>query len=215
MRDDPDNALISRGPRHRLSAEMIRDNALATSGLLVEKLGGPSVRPYEIAEAFKDTAIDKGEKLYRRSLYTRWKISAPAPAMLAFNATQRTVCSARRELTSSPLQAFILLNGPQFTEAARVLGERLHKEMEGDISRMIHGAYKLLLSRSPDDRELEICRKLYDEQLAEFRASPSDAESFLSIGEKPRDKNLPAPEVAAAATLISALMNHDESIVKR
>ena len=215
MRDDPDNSLISRGPRHRLSAEMIRDNVLAASGLLIEKLGGPSVRPYELAEAFKDTKVGKGEQLYRRSLYTRWKISAPAPAMLAFNAPQRTACSARRELTSSPLQALILLNGPQFTEAARVLGEKLHRETNGDLRIMIKRAYKLLLGRAPDDQELAICSQLYAEQLVGFEASPTDAEAFLSIGEKPRDKSLPAPEIAATGTLISALMNHDESVVKR
>ena len=215
MRDDPDNLLLSRGPRHRLSAEIIRDNALAASGLLVEKIGGPSVRPYEISEAFKDTKVGKGEELYRRSLYTRWKISAPAPAMVAFDAAKRTVCSASRERTTSPLQALILMNGPQFTEAARVLGEKLHKEEQGDIELMVKRAFVILLGREPDPRELEICRQLHGEQLEVFRKQPKEAEAFLSVGEKPRDPSLPAPEIAAAGTLMVALMNHDECVTKR
>ena len=215
MRDDPENELLSRGPRHRLTAEMIRDNALAVSGLLVEKVGGPSVKPYEIAESFTPSGPDKGENLYRRSLYSYWKITGPAPAMVTFNAVKRDVCSARRERTSSPLQALILLNGPQFTEAARVLGEKLHKENAGAVPAIIGQAFQLLLSRAPDERELAVCTQLYEEQLADFKAAPAEAEKFLTCGQKPRDATLPAAEVAAASVLVSTLMNHDECVMKR
>lgn len=215
MRDDPENDLLSRGPRHRLTAEMIRDNALAASGLLVEKIGGPSVKPYEIAESFTPSGPDKGENLYRRSLYTYWKITGPAPAMVTFNAVKRDVCSARRERTSSPLQALILLNGPQFTEAARVLGEKLYKEKAGAVPGIIDQAYRLLLCRAPEERELAICTQLYAEQLADFKSTPGEAEKFLTSGQSPRDATLPAPEVAAAGVLVSTLMNHDECVMKR
>jgi hypothetical protein len=215
MRDDPENRLLSRGPRHRLSAEMIRDNALAASGLLVEKIGGPSVKPYEIAESFKPSDPGKGADIYRRSLYTYWKITGPAPAMITFNATKRTTCSARRERTSSPLQALILLNGPQFTEAARVLAEKLYKDNAGALPVIIDQAFQILLSRKPDAKELAICTTLYAEQLAEFKTTPKEAEDFLTSGEKPRDATLSAPDIASAATLISALMNHDECVTKR
>ncbi|MEZ5299945.1 MAG: DUF1549 domain-containing protein [Verrucomicrobiales bacterium] len=125
--NDPENRLLARGARFRLSAEMIRDNALSASGLLAEKLGGPSVKPYEIEESFKPAGRAKGEGLYRRSLYTYWRRTGPAPAMLTFDAAKRDVCAAKRERTASPLQALVLMNGPQFVEAARKLGERLLK----------------------------------------------------------------------------------------
>ena len=114
MADDPKNRLLARGPRHRLPAEMVRDNALAASGLLVQKIGGAPVKPYEIAESFKPSKPGSGEALHRRSLYTYWKRTGPAPAMMAFDAIKRDVCSAQRETTATPLQALVLLNGPQF-----------------------------------------------------------------------------------------------------
>ena len=122
MKDDPDNQWLARGPRLRLSAEMIRDNALAAAGLLKPKIGGPPVRPYEMTEAFKPAAASSGDDVYRRSVYTNWRRTGPPPAMIAFDAPRRAVCTAKREQTDSPLQALVLLNGVQYVEAALVLG---------------------------------------------------------------------------------------------
>lgn len=215
MADDPDNAWLARGPRFRLPAEMIRDNALAVSGLLKQKQGGPPVRPYEMTEAFKPTKADAGDEVYRRSLYTAWRRTSPPPAMIAFDAPRRAVCTAKRERTDSPLQALILLNGTQYVEAARVLGEKIHRETRGDVQQMIEQGFLACLSRLPDAREREILQRLYKEQLAYFRQAPADAESLLKQGHAKRDAAISAPEAAATTVLAQALLNHDASVVKR
>ncbi len=215
MADDPDNEWLARGPRYRLPAEMIRDNALTVSGLLKEKLGGPPVNPYEMSEAFKPAKATDGDGVYRRSLYTNWRRTGPPPAMLAFDAPRRAVCIAKRERTDSPLQALILLNGIQYVEAARVLGEKLHKEAGGDVQKMIELGSMRVLSRPADARELEIYTRLYAEQLEYFKAKPQDAEELLKTGNAPRDTAIAAPEAAAATMLGQALLNHDFCVVKR
>lgn len=215
MTDDPDNAWLARGPRFRLPAEMIRDNALAASGLLKPKAGGPPVRPYEMTEAFKPTKADAGDDAYRRSLYTAWRRTSPPPAMVAFDAPRRAVCIAKRERTDSPLQALILLNGTQYVEAARVLGEKLHRDAKGDVKQMITQGFLACLSREPDAKELAIVQQLYQEQLAHFREHPSEAEALLKQGNAKRNATIPAPEAAAATVLAQTLMNHDASVVKR
>jgi cytochrome c553 len=215
MADDPENQWLARGPRFRLPAEMIRDNALATAGLLKLTLGGPPVHPYEMAEAFKPVEPGKSETVYRRSLYTNWRRTSPPPAMVAFDAPRRAVCLSRRERTDSPLQALILLNGIQYVEAARVLGETLHREAKGDLTKMIEWGFMRCLSRPPDAKEREICTRLYQEQLAHFKASPQEAASLLKPGNTPHDSTIPLPESAAATILAQALMNHDACVVKR
>jgi hypothetical protein len=216
MADDPENQWLARGPAFRLPAEMIRDNALAAAGLLEASLGGPPVNPYELAEAFKPFEIAKsGASLYRRSLYTTWRRTSPPPAMIAFDAPRRAVCAAKRERTDSPLQALILLNGVQFVEAARVLGARLHRDHGGELDAMIRAGFLRCLSRLPDARELEICRRLYTEQLAHYRTHPQEAEAFLTNGAAPPEKGLAAAEAAAAGQLALALLNHDACVVKR
>ena len=125
MADDPGNIWLARGPRHRLPAEMIRDAALATSGLLVDTIGGPPVKTYDLPDSFKPEPADRGDALYRRSLYTYWRRTGPAPVLEAFDVPPRLACVARRDTTNTPLHAFVLMNGPQFVEAARVLAERL------------------------------------------------------------------------------------------
>ncbi len=215
MTDDPDNEWLARGPRFRLPAEMIRDNALASSGLLAEKIGGPPVNPYEMSEAFKPAGVSGGDGAYRRSLYTSWRRTSPPPALLTFDAPRRAVCIARRERTDSPLQALILLNGTQYVEAARALGEKLHKDAGGEVPKMIEMAFARCLSRKPDARETAICKRLYDEQLALFKAKPQDAEALLKTGTAKRDATISAPEAAAATILAQALLNHDECVVKR
>ena len=215
MADDPDNELLARGPRFRLPAEMIRDNALAAAGLLKNQLGGPPVNPYEMSESFKPANASGGDGALRRSLYTNWRRTGPPPALLAFDAPRRAVCSARRERTDSPLQALILLNGVQYVEAARALGETLHHEAKGDVTMMIERGFSRCLSRKPDARETTILRKLYTAQLKHFQAAPAEAAQLLKIGNTKRDEKIPAPEAAAATVLAQALLNHDGCVVKR
>ena len=215
MADDPDNEWLARGPRFRLQAEMIRDNVLSVSGLLNRKIGGPPVNPYEMAESFKPVKTNNDDSVYRRSLYTNWRRTGPPPAMIAFDAPRRQVCTAKRERTDSPLQALILLNGIQYVEAARVCGEKLYRENQGDLAKMIEDGCRLCLSQSPTAKEIEILGRLYREQLAHFSAHPSDAELLLKIGNAPRDREIPIPEAAAATILVQALLNHDFCVVKR
>lgn len=215
MADDPENQWLARGPRFRLPAEMIRDNALAAAGLLKLTVGGPPVYPYEMTEAFKPMGPSAGDAVYRRSLYTNWRRTSPPPAMVAFDAPRRAVCISKRERTDSPLQALILLNGIQYVEAARVLGEKLHHDAKGDVWKMIEQGFLRCLSRKPDAREAQICAQLYQEQLMHFKAVPKEAEELLKTGNAKRDASIPAPEAAAAAVLGQALLNHDACVVKR
>lgn len=215
MADDPDNEWLARGPRMRLSAEMVRDNALAAAGLLAERLGGAPVNPYELSEGFKPENPSGGDGVYRRSLYTNWRRTSAPPAMVAFDAPRRAVCISRRDRTDSPLQALILMNGVQYVEAARVLGEKLHQGANGEVRAMIEQGFLRCLSRQPDAKEIDISTRLYNEQLAYFRQSPAEAEKLLNSGNARRDASIPAPEAAAAAVLAQALLNHDACVVKR
>jgi hypothetical protein len=215
MTEDPENELLARGPRFRLSAEMIRDNALAVAGLLSMKMGGAPVNPYEMSEAFKPTALSGGDGVYRRSLYTNWRRTSPPPAMIAFDAPRRAVCTARRERTDSPLQALVLLNGVQYVEAARVLGEKLYREKQGHVDAMIADGFERCLSREPDAREREILARLYREQLDYYRAKPEEAAALLKAGNTKPPQDEPAPELAAATILAQTLLNHDAAVVKR
>jgi hypothetical protein len=215
MTDDPENQWLARGPRFRLPAEMIRDNALAAAGLLKLTVGGPPVLPYEMTEAFKPAGPGGGDAVYRRSLYTSWRRTSPPPAMVAFDAPRRAVCISKRERTDSPLQALILLNGVQYVEAARVLGENLYRYAKGDAAKMIDMGFQLCLSRVPDAKERTICTQLYQEQLKQFQAVPKEAEALFKTGNAKRDAAIPLPEAAAAAVLAQALMNHDACVVKR
>ena len=215
MTDDPDNQWLARGPRFRLPAEMIRDNSLSASGLLTETIGGAPVNPYEMTQAFKPVGAGTGANLYRRSLYTTWRRTSPPPALLTFDAPRRAVCIARRERTDSPLQALILLNGTQYVEAARVLGEKLHKDSNGDVAKMIEAGFLRTLSRLPDAREAAICRQLYEEQKNFFAAQPEEAAKLLKTGSAPHDEKIAPAEAAASTVLAQALLNHDESVVKR
>ena len=215
MEDDPDNQWLARGPRLRLSAEMIRDNALAASGLLKRQIGGPPVRPYEMTEAFKPASASTGDDVYRRSVYTNWRRTGPPPAMIAFDAPRRAVCTAKRERTNSPLQALILLNGVQYVEAARVLAESLYLDASGNTGQMIELGCLKCISRKPDQQELQILTQLFSEQLEYYAAHPDDAAALLKIGQSSRIEAVPIAEAAAATILAQALLNHDECVVKR
>lgn len=215
MADDPDNEWLARGPRFRLPAEMIRDNALVAAGLLKRQLGGPPVNPYEMSESFKPANPTGGDGVYRRSIYTNWRRTGPPPALVAFDAPRRAVCIAKRERTDSPLQVLILLNGVQYVEAARVLGESLHRDARGELPAMIEAGFLRCLSRKPDAREIEIMARLYREQLEHFTPHSAEAEQFLKIGNTPRDAGIAVPQAAAATVLAQALLTHDACVVKR
>jgi hypothetical protein len=215
MSEDPKNILLARGPRHRLPAEMIRDHALAVSGLLVEKIGGPPVATYDLPESFKPMRAGKGDELFRRSVYTFWRRNGPGPVLEAFDVPKRVVCVARRDTTNTPLHAFVLLNGPQFVEAARVLGESLHRAAAGRREAIVTGAWTTVVGRPATPAEVAVLHRLYDEQLDWYQRHPDKAELYLKIGDTPRDAALPAPEIAAAAALVNTLMNHDGFAVKR
>jgi len=219
--DDPENRLLARGPRHRLSAEQIRDNALAVSGLLVHRIGGPSVRPYQPAGLWEESGTgksysqDHGEGLYRRSLYTFWRRTSPPPSLLSFDAVSREVCTARRERTATPLQALVLLNDPQFVEAARVLAEKLMREHAGNIEQRLRTAFRLLTSREATADETKVLARLYADQRADFALAPDSAKAFLDTGEAPRDQALDLADHAATAAVVLTLLNFDECVTKR
>jgi hypothetical protein len=215
MADDPENEWLARGPRFRLSAEMIRDNALAAAGLLNLQAGGPPVNPYEMSDSFTPESPSDGRDVFRRSLYTNWRRTGPPPALVTFDAPRRAVCTARRVRTDTPLQALILLNGVQYIEAARALGERLHEEAHGDAARMVYFGFLRCLSRKPDSKEAEIAGRLYREQKTYFAAHPNEAKQLLKVGRAASDAKIPPAELAAATMLGQLLLNHDECVVKR
>ena len=220
---DPDNRLYARGPRYRLSAEMIRDQALLVSGLLVEKLGGPSVKPYQPDGLYKDMAFGgmtgydqaKGEGLWRRSLYTFWKRTILAPNMQAFDATAREFCNVRETRTNTPLQSLNLMNDVTYIEAARMLAERLLKEGGTTAEQRIAWAFRLITSRQPSEQEAQVLMRHLDRQKDYFKRNPDEVKKLLAVGEKRNDDKLDKVEIAAYATTASLLLNLDEVITKQ
>jgi hypothetical protein len=221
---DPDNILLSRWPKRRLLAEQIRDSALAASGLLNRTLGGPSVKPYQPAGLWEQAGTgkvyrqDRGLKLYRRSLYTFWKRTAPPPSMTTFDAITREVCVARREATVTPLQSLVLLNDPQFVEASRTLAQHVLARYPRQPRDRHRDAFRALIGRSPDDVETAILERMFDEQYRMFARQPADALKYVSFGDSAPDPSLAAADpVALAATtaVVNALINFDEFVVLR
>jgi hypothetical protein len=209
---DPQNLLLSWSPAFRLPAEMLRDNALAVSGLLVRKKGGQPSKPYEVEVSFKPTKRDKGDGLYRRSLYTYWKRTGPAPVMMTLDASKRDVCRVRRERTSTPTEAFVLMNGTQFVEASRVLSEALMKQHKDNVETILIDLFRKLTARHPDKNELQILADLHKQQVEYFQAHPTNAAAYLKIGDRPADKTLDPNRVAALATVASALFSYDQVV---
>ena len=215
---DPENRLLSHGPRLRLSPFQLRDQALAVSGLLVEKVGGPPVRPYQPPGLWEDFSFnqikyvqDKGDKLYRRSLYTFWRRSIGPPNM--FDTPNRQVCTVRQARTNTPLHALILLNDVTFVEASRVWAERLMKSEKTPEARLTH-AWRQATARSPDPREQKILLAGYDRVLKQYRADMKSAEKLVNTGEFARDKSLDVAEHAALTAMLSMILNLDEVITK-
>ena len=218
---DPSNQLLARGPAQRLSAEMLRDEALADSGLLVEKLGGPSVKPYQ-PDGVWDVAMGHpvydqghGDDLHRRSLYTFWKRSVPPPVMLTFDASDRNYCVVRRQSTSTPLQALALLNDTQIVEAARHISQRMLHEGGDTLDHRIAWAWRLITSRGPSDKELSLLKGLFDEQREIFAKDPKAAEELLGVGEARSDESLNKIDLAAGTVLAQAILNHDAAVMRR
>ena len=217
---DPENRLLARGPKNRLTAEMLRDNALAAAGLLVRKIGGPSVKPYQPEGLWEEKSggwkydMDKGEGLYRRSLYTYWKRASQHPMMITFDAAERNSCIVRRQTTTTPLQALVLLNDTQFVEAARKLAERTIREAGADENGRVKYMFRLLTSRQPSDRELQVLEALLDEQAPLF-ADNQRADALAKVGEAPVESDAPKRELAAYTVLANALLSFDDVTMKR
>jgi hypothetical protein len=224
LRKDPENLLLARGPQSRLTAEQIRDHALAISGLLSDKQGGPSVKPYQPQGLWLQVASgnqtlrkyiqDHEEDLYRRSLYTFWKRTIPPPSMTVFDAPSREQCSIQRRNTNTPMQALVLLNDPQFTEAARLLANRMLEEGGTAAADRIKFAFRWATSRTPQQKELDVLLALLAEEQATFTADKAAAERLLSVGEIPLDTGQEVSELAAYTVLASAIFNLTESIQK-
>jgi hypothetical protein len=220
---DPENRLLSRGPRFRMDAEMIRDYALASGGLLNLKVGGPSVKPYQPEGVWEAVAMvgsntrfyqrDGGDKLYRRSLYTFIKRSAPPASLDIFNAPSREACTVRRERTNTPLQALVTMNDTQFMEAARNLAQRAYVAapvLDGRLDFITAN----LLARPLEGAERQVAMKAYREYAAYYDTHPKDAQKLLQVGEKPAER---APDmiVSAALTMLAhQLLNLDEVLTK-
>jgi Protein of unknown function (DUF1553) len=220
---DVENRLLSRGPRFRMDAEMVRDYALAASGLLSEKIGGPSVRPYQppgvweavamIGSNTRDYKQDSGESLYRRSMYTFWKRAAPPASMDVFNAPTRETCTMVRERTNTPLQALVTLNDPQFVEAARKLAEKAIESGDNTEKRIDFLADRLL-ARPLNPQEIAIVRGSLQQFEKHYGDSAEDAKRLVAVGESKNDQKVPVPQLAAWTMVTNELMNLDEVLNK-
>jgi hypothetical protein len=224
LRKDPKNILLARGPRFRLDGEVVRDSALAASGLLVAKLGGPPVKPYQPAGVWEGTSMassntryykqDTGESLYRRSLYTLWKRSAPPASMDIFDGPTREVCVVRRERTNTPMQALVTLNDPQFVEAARVLAQRATQASRDDVDGAFDFMTVRVLARTFTPAERSIVRSGYQDFLTHYRANVPAAAQLLGVGEFRADRSLPVAELAALTMVANQIFSLDEALNK-
>ena len=217
---DPENQLLARAPRVRLPAEAIRDQALAVSGLLHDRLGGPSVKPYQPAGLWKELSNwdayenDHGDGLHRRSLYTFWKRTLGPPSMLAFDSAARETCVVREVRTNTPIQALNLMNDVTYAEAARVLAERMIREGGDDDGTRLSYGFRLATARSPQPKEKDILMTGLRRFQDRYQSVPADAATFLDHGEHPRDTSIATPELAAYTAVASLILNLDETVTK-
>lgn len=220
---DPENRLLARGPRYRLPAETIRDNALMISGLLRPRIGGPSVKPYQPDGLWEDVTVERrgkyvadvGEGLYRRSLYTFWKRTCPPPSMMNFDAPNREVCLARRARTNTPLQSLVLMNDPTFVECARLLAQAMIMEGGSKSEVRINVGMRRAVARPANEIEREILTGILESATQSFIEDPSRAQSLNAIGATPSDSSIDPVELAAWSIVASTLLNLDETISKR
>lgn len=217
---DPYNRLCARQSRVRLDAEFIRDNALAASGLLVDTLGGPSVKPWQPPGYWsplnfprREYEPDRGEATYRRGLYTHWQRTFPHPALLVFDAPSREECTVARTVSNTPLQALVLLNDPEFVEAARVLAERILRQ-PADFERRLAFAFARVLGRAPRAEETDTLRKLFHEQRESYDQDPESALSLVSVGGAPTAGSLDVADLAAWTSVSRSLLNLHETITR-
>jgi hypothetical protein len=224
LRDkDPANILLARGPAKRLSGEDLRDQALELAGLLQSTIGGPPAKPYLPASAswrvlnnmVPEYKRDPAPGIYRRSLYSFWRRTAPPPNMLAFDVPSRDVCAVSRQQTNTPLQPLVMLNDPQFVEASRGLAIRMFREGGGDLTKKIRWLFKETLGREPNPQETTLLTGIYNDQLAIFRQDPKQADAYLKVGDLPTPADHPAIDLAAATVLANAVINLDEAITLR
>ncbi len=223
LRDqDPENLWLARGPSQRLPAEMIRDTALAASGLLQDELGGPPASPYMPGDLWRESNAmspayhqSVGEALYRRSIYTVWKRTAPMPDMTAFDAPSREVCVVKRSATGTPQQAFVLLNDVQYVEATRVLAEKALKQGGNSPDGRIRFIFRRLTARDPDPRELDLLQELLRDQTERFGKEPDRANSLVSVGDHKRDAKLDVAELAATTAVAQSVLNLDATVWER
>ena len=222
---DPENRLLARGPRFRLPAEIVRDNALAVSGLLDNRIGGPSVSPYQPKGLWEEMAFGQGftgqtysqstgKDLYRRSMYTIWKRTVPPPALVTFDAPDREKCTARRSITNTPLQALVLLNDPTYVEASRFLAQRMLTQGGKTPAGRIDYAFRLATGRTPDAKERAVLLEQAQQALAEYRQHGDEAKELLAVGESKSDPRLDQKELAAWTTVAGIILNLDETITK-
>jgi hypothetical protein len=221
---DPKNLLLSHGPRFRMDAEMLRDIALQASGLLVDKIGGPSVKPYQPPNVWEQVSYpssdtvnyvqEHGDALYRRSMYTYWKRMAAMPDMDAFDAPMRDVVCTRRQRTDTPLQALVTMNDEQWVEAARALAQRVIAEGGKQPEQRIDLMSEILLARDPRPQMASVLEDSLTEMEKHYRADPKAAHALVNVGEKKSDSSIPEPELAAWTMVASEMLNLDETVTK-
>jgi hypothetical protein len=221
LKDDPENRWLARGPAFRLSAELVRDAALSASGLLVDTRGGPPVKPYqpeglweEKSQAKYERDVDQGSR--RRSLYTYWKRTSPPPSMMTFDASNREVCIVRRQSTMTPLQTLVLLNDPQFVEAARGLAESALREHSSGKERLI-SIFRRLTARVPTDQECDVLVQMLEDQVKYYQENHSDAKALLQVGDHRTEftGTEELVQLAALSSVAGGLMSYDEFVMKR
>jgi hypothetical protein len=226
--EDPDNIYLSRSSRYRLNSEMIRDNALASAGLLNQEIGGPSVKPYQPEGLWEGVSvgdktgyrgensyiIDTGKLVYRRSLYTYWRRTVPPPSMITFDNPMKEICEVRRTRTSTPLQALILLNDPQIMEASRVMAYKLLSEANSATEQKIATAFRKITCRTAKENEISLLKEFYDTELAKYKTNKAGAKNVLMVGHYPVNEKLDPVQSAALMLTIQTIYNLDETISK-
>ena len=223
LQRDPENRLLARGPRFRLPAEMIRDQALAVSGLLVEKIGGPPVKPYQPPGLWEAVSYngelsyqpDRGEGLWRRTVYSHWKRTAPPPGVLVLDGPTRETCVVRRPRTNTPLQALLLLNDETFVEAARALAASVLERPGARDDVRAEEIFRRATARRPDAKERGALTGLFTRQRARFAADPVSAKKLIAVGASPRGRERDAVELAAWTVVAQAVLNLDEVLTRR
>ena len=225
LEKDPENRLLARASRFRLDAEVLRDSALSYAGLLVERIGGPGVNPYQPPGLWKEIGYDsrgrfsagefvqgESDDLYRRSLYTFWKRTVPPPNMSIFDAPDRETCTVKRGSSNTPLQALTLLNDPQYVEAARALAQRLLLDGGDDKKERLARAFHIVLARAPSAEEAETLILLVNTELEHFRRFPDDAKKLVGVGDSAFDPRVDPVDLAAWTLLTSVVFNLDETL---